>query len=60
MPPSYSTVIIEDDESIGSSGGIKLDGANGTVYTVALDGTGQVILGGEFNVNGKDLPRWPR
>ena len=58
VPPSYSTVIIEDDESSGSSGGIKLDGANGTVYTIALDGTGQVILGGEFsNVNGRDLPR---
>ena len=58
VPPSFSTVIIEDDESSGSSGGIKLDGANGTVYTIALDGSGQVILGGDFsNVNGKDLPR---
>ena len=56
--PSYSTVIIEDDESSGSSGGIKLDGANGTIYSVALDDTGKVLLGGEFsNVNGKDLPR---
>ena len=33
IPPSFSTVIIEDDESGGLIGGIKLDGANAVSYT---------------------------
>jgi uncharacterized delta-60 repeat protein len=61
IPPSFSTVIIVDDESEGSVSGIKLEGANGTVYSIALDGADNVLLGGEFsNVNGQDFPRLAR
>ena len=61
IPPSFSTVIIEDDESGGLIGGIKLDGANGTVYSIALDNADNVLLGGEFSsVNGLDFTRLAR
>jgi hypothetical protein len=61
IPPSFATVIIEDDESGGLVGGIKLDGANGTVYSIALDGSDNVLLGGDFDsVNGQDFTRLAR
>lgn len=42
-------------------GGIKLDGANGTVYSIALDNADNVLLGGEFSsVNGLDFTRLAR
>jgi uncharacterized delta-60 repeat protein len=61
IPPSFATVIIEDDESGGLVGGIKLDGANGTVYSIALDGSDNVLIGGDFDsVNGQDFTRLAR
>jgi hypothetical protein len=61
LPPSFATVIIEDDESSSEVDSIMMDGANGTVYSVALDDSDNAIFGGEFSgVNGRVLSRLAR